>query len=154
MDYLPTFGIPIFDPNNFALDAIRSICFDVFIVDDLLHEDVESFNISLELNTSIVQSGIIVDPSLTEIFILDNDGKRLCLMCTAIVSYISLCSAVPITSVSITSTTVPVTSNVPDGSLGISVVVLMVVGIVVLLGFAALFLVILLLILKIRQQKR
>ena len=75
MDYLSVFGIPIFDPDNFAPDAIRSICFDVFIVDDLLYEDVESFNISLELDTFIAQSGIRVDPSLTEIFILDNDGK-------------------------------------------------------------------------------
>ena len=75
MDYLSTFGIPIFDPNNFAFGAIRNICFDVFIIDDLLYEDVESFNISLELDTFVPQSGIRVNPSLTEIFILDNDGK-------------------------------------------------------------------------------
>ena len=84
MDYLSTFGIPIFDPNNFALDEIRNICFDVFIIDDLLYEDVESFNISLELDTFVEQSGIIVNPSLTEIFILDNDGKRCTLFVTAI----------------------------------------------------------------------
>ena len=75
MDYLSTFGIPIFHPNNFALDEIRSICLDVFIVDDLLYEDMESFNISLELDTFVTQSRITIDPSLTEIFILDNDGK-------------------------------------------------------------------------------
>ena len=65
-------SVALFDPNNFE---IRSICFDVFIIDDLLYEDVESFNISLELDTFIAQSRITVDPSLTEIFILDNDGK-------------------------------------------------------------------------------
>ena len=75
MDYLLTFGIAIFDPNNFAFNANRSICFDVFIVDDDMYEDVESFNISLELGTFIAQSRITIDPSLTEIFILDNDGK-------------------------------------------------------------------------------
>ena len=75
MDYLSTFDIAIFDPNNFVLDEIRSICFDVFIVDDLLYEDVESFNISLELDTFIAQSRITVNPGLTKIFILDNDGK-------------------------------------------------------------------------------
>ena len=75
MDYLSTFGFPIFDPINFALDETRNICFDVFIVDDLLYEDVESFSISLELDTFVAQSGIIVDPSLTEIFILDDDSK-------------------------------------------------------------------------------
>ena len=76
MDYLSTFDFAIFNPDNFALDEIRNICFDVFIIDDLLYEDVESFNISLELDTFVVQSGIIVQPNVTEIFILDNDGKR------------------------------------------------------------------------------
>ena len=75
MDYLSTFGIPIFDPINFALDEIRSICFDVFIINDDMYEDVESFNILLELDTFVAQSGIIVDPSLTEIFICDNHGN-------------------------------------------------------------------------------
>ena len=77
MDYLPTLSdsVAIFEPNNFTLDEIRSICFDVFIIDDLLYEDVESFIISLELDTFKAQSGIRVDPSFTEILILDNDGK-------------------------------------------------------------------------------
>ena len=75
MDYLSTFDIAIFDPDNFVLNEIRDICYDVFILDDLLYEDVESFNISLELDTFVAQSGIRVDPTLTEIFIFDNDGK-------------------------------------------------------------------------------
>ena len=75
MDYLSTFDIAEFNPDNFVLNEIRNICFDVFILDDLLYEDVESFNISLELDTFVAQSGIIVDPNLTEIFILDDDGK-------------------------------------------------------------------------------
>ena len=76
MDYLSIFDIAIFDPNNFAFGAIRDVCFDVFILDDLLYEDVESFNISLELDTYMAQFGLIrVNPSLAEIFILDNDGK-------------------------------------------------------------------------------
>ena len=53
--------------------------------------------------------------------------------------------------VAITSTVVPVTSTVPGGS---STVTLMVVGIVALLGFAALFVVILLLILKIYDSRK
>ena len=75
VDYLSTFGIPTFDPINFALDEIRNMCFDVFILDDLLYEDVESFNISLELDTFVAQSGIIVNQTMTEICILDDDGK-------------------------------------------------------------------------------
>ena len=75
MDYLSTFDFHTFFPNNPALDEIRNICFDVLILDDLLYEDVESFNISLELDPFQIQPGIIVDPSLTEIFILDNDSK-------------------------------------------------------------------------------
>ena len=76
VDYFSTFAIAEFNPDNFVLDEIRNICFDVFILDDLLYEDVESFNISLELDTFVQQSGIIVDPPLTEIFILDNDGRH------------------------------------------------------------------------------
>ena len=75
MDYFSTFSIAVFDPNNFALDVIRNICFDVFILDDDMYEDVESFNILLELDTFVAQSRIRVDPSLSEIFILDDDGK-------------------------------------------------------------------------------
>ena len=67
----------------------------------------------------------------------------------AVIDVAATSTTVP--DVAITSTTVPVTSTVPGGS---SAVTLMVVGIVALLGFAALFVVILLLILKIRQQKR
>ena len=75
MDYFSTFDIAIFNPDNFALDEIRNICFEIFIIDDDMCEGVESFSISLELDTFVTQSGIIVDPSLTEIFILDDDGK-------------------------------------------------------------------------------
>ena len=75
MDYLSTYDYPTFNPINFVLDEIRSICFNVSILDDDMYEDVESFSISLELDTFVAQSGIIVYPSLTEIFILDDDGK-------------------------------------------------------------------------------
>ena len=41
---------------------------------DGVHEDVESFTIAVELDTFVLQSRIIVEPNVTEIFILDNDG--------------------------------------------------------------------------------
>ena len=55
----------------------RRDCFDVSITDDNLYENTESFNVVLELDTFTPQSGVRVDPSITEIFIIDNDGKFL-----------------------------------------------------------------------------
>ena len=61
-----------------SLPQIRRDCFNVSITDDNFHENTESFDILLELDTFTPQSGVIVDPSITEIFIIDNDGKSLC----------------------------------------------------------------------------
>ena len=46
----------------------------MIIRDDEVQEEMESFTIALELDTFVLQSGIIVEPNVTEIFILDNDG--------------------------------------------------------------------------------
>ena len=73
-DYNSIFNFAQFDPSNFEPDAIRKICFDVIIRDDEVQEEMESFTIALELDTFVLQSGIIVEPNVTEIFILDNDG--------------------------------------------------------------------------------
>ena len=67
----------IFDSQHFSpsFAAIRRACFNVIITDDDFYENTESFNVALELDTFVPQSGIRVDPSITEIFIIDNDGK-------------------------------------------------------------------------------
>ena len=54
---------------------IRRACFNVSITDDDVHESTESFTVVLELEQFVLQSGIQVDPHITEIFIVDNDGK-------------------------------------------------------------------------------
>ena len=54
---------------------IRRECFFVSITDDDLYENTESFTILLALDSFFLQSGVRVDPPVTEIFIIDNDGK-------------------------------------------------------------------------------
>ena len=46
---------------------IRRQCFNAFITDDDLREDTESFTVLLELDTFMPQSGVRVDPPITEI---------------------------------------------------------------------------------------
>ena len=55
----------------------RRECFFVLITDDDFYESTESFTVLLELDLFIYQTGVRVDPPVTEIFILDNDGKFL-----------------------------------------------------------------------------
>ena len=58
------------------IDAVqRRSCFNVFITDDSISENMESFSLFLELDTSFVQSRIIVQPNVTEISIIDDDGE-------------------------------------------------------------------------------
>ena len=64
-----------FPPSLPEEGLTRKTCFDVVITDDASCENTESFTISLELDTFTQQSGIRVDPSITEIFIVDDDGK-------------------------------------------------------------------------------
>jgi len=58
-------------------ETSRRECFDVFITNDMLYENVESFTLILFLDTFVMQSGVIVQPNVTEIFIIDEDGKCL-----------------------------------------------------------------------------
>ena len=55
----------------------RRQCFHVAITDDDISENTESFRVLLALDPFEVQQGIQVNPTVTEIFILDSDGKYL-----------------------------------------------------------------------------
>ena len=50
-------------------------CAFVRIFDDVREEDEESFELDLLLDPSVPQSRVILDPTVTTIFIVDNDGK-------------------------------------------------------------------------------
>ena len=52
----------------------RRECFDVTITDDDTLENTESFSLLLQEDTFTSQTGAIISPNLTEIFILDADG--------------------------------------------------------------------------------
>ena len=52
----------------------RRECFDVTITDDNLPEKTESFSLLLQEDTFASQTGAIINPNKTNIFILDNDG--------------------------------------------------------------------------------
>lgn len=55
--------------------SIRRDCFSVMVTDDDLNEEVESFSLVLELDDTVMdQSGIMIEPNRTEIFIIDDDG--------------------------------------------------------------------------------
>jgi hypothetical protein len=53
----------------------RQDVFPVFFYDDDIYEELESFTIILELDQFVVQSGVILDPNVTRIDIIDNDGN-------------------------------------------------------------------------------
>ena len=42
---------------------------------DNLYEPTESFTLFLELDPFVMQSGILIQPNVTEVFILDGSGK-------------------------------------------------------------------------------
>ena len=68
-------GIIVFPESDADIDAaLRRSCFNVFITDDSISENVESFSLLLELDTFVEQSGIRVDPNATVISIIDADG--------------------------------------------------------------------------------
>ena len=54
--------------------GVRRQCFSISITDDDIPEGTESFTAILELDPFTPQSGILVTPNVTEIFILDDDG--------------------------------------------------------------------------------
>ena len=74
-DFRPTFNLQQFSSTLPEEGVIRRDCFNVFITDDIFYESTESFTVVLEMDALTEQSGIGVDPPITEIFIIDNDGK-------------------------------------------------------------------------------
>ena len=55
----------------------RETCTFVRIFDDdFYEEDIEDFDILLELDPVIMQPGVILRPNISTICILDNDGKH------------------------------------------------------------------------------
>lgn len=56
----------------------RRECFSLIIADDELYEeDLESFTVLLRLESFVMQSGILIQPNVSEIFIEDDDGEFL-----------------------------------------------------------------------------
>ena len=53
---------------------IRRRCFNLFLLDDSVYESTESF--ALDLVPEASTTGVQVNPDITEVFILDNDGKN------------------------------------------------------------------------------
>ena len=64
-----------FFADNITQDEPRRQCFDVFITDDDISENTEYFRVLLELDPFLVQEGIEVNQTVTEICILDTDGN-------------------------------------------------------------------------------
>jgi hypothetical protein len=54
----------------------RRECFNVSIIDDNIYEILEMFTVILELDSFVMQSGVVVDPNVTTISIEDNDSMQ------------------------------------------------------------------------------
>ena len=66
-----------FDVFRTLSGSQRRACFDVFITDDGLPEDTETFSLSLSLDDSVdqaVRDQVVIEPSEVFVNILDNDG--------------------------------------------------------------------------------
>ena len=63
-------GFIFFIPND-ANTGGRRVCFNISITLDNLSEPTESFTLFLELDPFVVQSGILIQPNVTKVFILD-----------------------------------------------------------------------------------
>ena len=77
-DYTPVLGFDgIFSfSSGLPGETPRRQCFNIRITDDELYENVESFTLILFLDTfDGIQSGILVEPNVTEIFVLSDDGN-------------------------------------------------------------------------------
>ena len=55
----------------------RRMCFNTPITIDNLYEPTESFTLFLELDPFVMQSRILIQPNVTEVFILDGSGKSI-----------------------------------------------------------------------------
>lgn len=54
---------------------VRRNCYQINISVDSIHENTESF--ILDLTSEEESDNVIVDPSMTEVFIFDHDGKHI-----------------------------------------------------------------------------
>jgi hypothetical protein len=72
----PLEGLSVFSEDISIGNDPRQNCFNVRITDDDIGENMESFTVILELDTFVMQSGIIVSPNITTIVIEDNDGMK------------------------------------------------------------------------------
>lgn len=73
-DFLSTRSLRIISSGH-ARNSRR--CFTVGIIDDHLYEGTESFTIELAMNDlSDISSGVIFEPNVTEIIIVDDDGMN------------------------------------------------------------------------------
>jgi hypothetical protein len=65
----------VFSESISAGNDPRQDVFRVIVADDDIYEEMESFTIILELDQFVAQSTVIVDPNVTRIDIIDNDGN-------------------------------------------------------------------------------
>ena len=63
----------VFERSTNSSD-VRRQCFMIQIQDDSVYEGNETFEVELSLDKS-TSSSVILDPSSTEVLILDDDGK-------------------------------------------------------------------------------
>ena len=76
-DYLDR-TIPAVSISASAANGLpREICTFVRIFDDDDYEDIEDFDLLLELDPLTMQSGIILRPDISTVCIRDNDGKHI-----------------------------------------------------------------------------
>ena len=76
-DYLDLTIPAVHISASIATGLPREICAFVRIFDDdIYEEDIEDFDIVLELDLLTMQTGIILRPNISTICIEDNDGKH------------------------------------------------------------------------------
>lgn len=57
-------------------DGSQRECFNIALVDDAVYESTEYFIVDLHVLDASMINDIRINPSITEIFILDNDGEN------------------------------------------------------------------------------
>ena len=65
-----TTPLPITIPASPPTGNVRKTCLEFSVIDDSISEENESFALSLDFR----ENEILIDPSVTEVFIYDSDG--------------------------------------------------------------------------------
>ena len=74
IDHLPVFGqFVIFEPST-GSSEIRRMCFSTLFSPDGVYEDTESY--AFDLTLDVATTSVLVNQSSTEVFLLDEDGKK------------------------------------------------------------------------------